>query len=122
MDLRERLERLRQNFHPSSPRTAEAERNRETAETPVTACRACPSIEDLVPGTLVETSCGPAFHSEETYPLAHRHGEVPLHSIHEVTSEGFAHLLRDQAPIDLARTLQRRAGHARCSGGPSLAV
>ena len=113
MDLRERLERLRPNLNPDSSRATRP---------PGTASRDFPSIEDLVPGTVIETSYGPAFHSEETYPPTHRHGEIPLHFVHEVTSEGFAYLLGDGAPVDLARTVFLDTETTGLAGGSGIYI
>jgi hypothetical protein len=55
-------------------------------------------IEDLVPGEFHTTSRGQCFVADETYPLGHRHGDLPLsaflqlspETVLQVEQEGFA--------------------------------
>ncbi|MEA3339153.1 MAG: ribonuclease H-like domain-containing protein [Chloroflexota bacterium] len=55
------------------------------------------AIEDLVDGRFHTTSRGQCFIAEETYPLDHLHGGLPLSSFLSLSSETVAQIARDDA-------------------------
>ncbi len=55
------------------------------------------AIEDLVDGRFHTTSHGQCFIAEETYPLDHLHGSLPLSSFLALSSETVAQIARDDA-------------------------
>ncbi len=55
------------------------------------------AIEDLVNGRFHTTSHGQCFVAEETYPLDHFHGDLPLSSFLALSSEAVAQTARDDA-------------------------
>jgi hypothetical protein len=63
------------------------------------------AIEDLVPGQFHTTSHGRCFVAEETYALSHHHGDLPLSSFRELSSEVVAQVGQDEtlADLDLGR-------------------
>ena len=64
------------------------------------------AIEDLVTGHFHTTSHGQCFVAEEAYPLDHLHGDLPLSSFLELSSQVVAQIAQDDA---LVSTNLRRA-------------
>jgi len=64
------------------------------------------AIEDLVAGHFYTTSHGQCFVAEETYPLDHLHGDLPLSSFLELSPQVVAQIAQDDA---LASVNLRRA-------------
>jgi uncharacterized protein YprB with RNaseH-like and TPR domain len=63
------------------------------------------AIEDLVPGRFHTTFHGQCFVVEETYPLDHPHGDLPLSSFLSLSPKTIAQVARDDAlaGVDLQR-------------------
>ena len=80
---------------------------RQTAESRDPAPRQ--SLEAVVPGTLVDTPCGPCFVAETRYRLDHVHGAYPLSSLApgERPSPNLVHLAGDErlAGLDLRSSI-----------------
>ncbi len=64
------------------------------------------AIKDLVPGRFHTTSHGQCFVAEETYPLDHLHGDLPLSSFLDLSPQTIAQIAQDDA---LANVNLRRA-------------
>ncbi|MHB9146553.1 MAG: ribonuclease H-like domain-containing protein [Symbiobacteriia bacterium] len=108
MELRERLERLRelQNLNLGLKRASELpqpdpkdRRGRPDAPAASGAAPSIPGDEDQSPdvalgGRVLETPYGPTMVIERDYPLSHSHGRVPVQGALSVTGEPLAHLLR----------------------------
>jgi len=77
------------------------------------------AIEDLVPGRFHTTSRGQCFVAEETYPLAHLHGDLPLSSFLELAPQAIAQIARDDklAGVNLQRTCFLDTETTGLSGG-----
>jgi len=77
------------------------------------------AIEDLVPGRFHTTSRGRCFVVQETYPLDHPHGDLPLGSYHQVVPEIVAHLGQDDAlaEVDLKQACFLDTETTGLSGG-----
>ena len=63
------------------------------------------AIEDLVEGRFITTSHGRCFIAEETRPLDHLHGDLPLSAFLDLSAEALAQVAQDDA---LARADLRR--------------
>ncbi|MGD2143240.1 MAG: ribonuclease H-like domain-containing protein [Anaerolineae bacterium] len=63
------------------------------------------AIEDLVAGQFHTTSCGQCFVAEQTYPLEHSHGDLPLSAFLQLSSGILAQVEQDEnlAEVDLRR-------------------
>jgi uncharacterized protein YprB with RNaseH-like and TPR domain len=58
------------------------------------------AIEDLVPGQYYTTSRGQCFVAEESYPLDHRHGDLPLSTFLGLSPKVMAQVEQDERLID----------------------
>ncbi len=83
MDLRERLQRL--GVHKGI----------KHLKAPTPQPRQGQGIEQFIPGELVETEYGRFFLGEESYPLAHHHGDWPLAAALAQSGVGIFPLARD---------------------------
>ncbi len=55
-----------------------------------------PALEELVTGEIVETGAGACLRIEESYPLSHTHGVLPLALLQDQSSEAAAELAGDR--------------------------
>ena len=83
-----------------------------------------PGIEEVVDGRVCETRLGTCFVAEETYPLSHRHGDLPLAAALEVSSNTLTRLadLPDGALFDLHRAVFFDVETSGLSGGTGTYV
>ncbi|MFQ6101881.1 MAG: ribonuclease H-like domain-containing protein [Anaerolineae bacterium] len=77
------------------------------------------AIEDLVSGRFHTTSHGQCFVAEETYPLDHLHGDLPLCSFLDLSPEIVAQVAQDEAfaSVDLQRACFLDTETTGLSGG-----
>lgn len=77
------------------------------------------AIQDLVHGHFYTTSRGRCFIAEETYPLDHLHGDLPLSSFLELAPQVIAQIARDDAlaSLDLRRACFLDTETTGLSGG-----
>ena len=77
------------------------------------------AIEDLVSGRFHTTSHGQCFVAEETYPLDHTHGDLPLSSFLELSPQAVAHMEQDArvADVDLGNVCFLDTETTGLSGG-----
>jgi uncharacterized protein YprB with RNaseH-like and TPR domain len=77
------------------------------------------AIEDLVSGRFHTTSRGQCFVVEETYPIEHQHGDLPLSSFLELAPEIVAQIGKDTslANVDLRRSCFLDTETTGLSGG-----
>lgn len=76
------------------------------------------AIEDLVPGQFHTTSRGQCFVVEETYPLDHRHGDLPLSTFLQLSPEAVARVEQGGfASVDLRRVCFLDTETTGLSGG-----
>jgi hypothetical protein len=89
---------------------------RELATLPA---RPAVAIEDLVPGHFHTTSHGQCFIAEETYPLDHAHGDLPLASFLDLPAEVVGQVEGDEAlrDVDLRRSCFLDTETTGLSGG-----
>lgn len=55
------------------------------------------AIEDLIPGRLYTAACGQCFIVEQTYPLDHRHGRLPLAAFLNLSPQLITRLTQNHA-------------------------
>ncbi|MEA3376976.1 MAG: ribonuclease H-like domain-containing protein [Chloroflexota bacterium] len=80
-------------------------------------CRSRP-IEDLVPGEFHTTSRGQCFVVDETYPVEHRHGDLPLSTFLRLSTQTIAQIEQEElAGIDLRRVCFLDTETTGLSGG-----
>ncbi len=77
------------------------------------------AIEDLVSGRFETTSRGQCFVVEETYPLDHRHGDLPLSSFLELSTDAVVQAGQEErlADVDLSRVCFLDTETTGLSGG-----
>jgi uncharacterized protein YprB with RNaseH-like and TPR domain len=77
------------------------------------------AIEDLVEGRFITTSHGRCFIAEETHPLDHLHGDLPLSKFLDLSTEVLAQIAQDDAlaRIDLRRVCFLDTETTGLSGG-----
>ncbi|MFW6115464.1 MAG: ribonuclease H-like domain-containing protein [Chloroflexota bacterium] len=77
------------------------------------------AIEDLVPGRFETTGRGQCFVVEETYPLDHRHGDLPLSSFLELSTDAVVQTGQEErlGEADLARVCFLDTETTGLSGG-----
>ncbi len=80
--------------------------------------RSC-AIEDLVPGEFLTTSRGQCFVAQETYPLDHRHGDLPLEAFLRLSGELVARVIEEErfSDVDLERVCFLDTETTGLSGG-----
>lgn len=117
-DLQERLARLRRlglrkglaHLRPKQEASTKKKRG--------------PGIKEVVAGQLCETRLGTCFVTEESWPLSHRHGDLPLSAALAVSPSAMARLadLPDGSTFDLRQAVFFDAETFGLSGGTGTCV